>query len=194
MLSIRNIVCFMIIITATWLSQSHVMEHHWGSAIFYLLLGLGLALVVFIWFTSDIVIPWFNELALAMLLLLGIFTMFLEHRGFDPEVQSAHFDALQAFVQLDARNCFVYKEVIQLQKEGAMACGLQNYTDQMNAINELQKARYLDPFSSLIDGVRSAVVEDNKDWCAEVFQNTYKVCPKAFIFMKEESRRVLLDE
>jgi len=194
MSKIRVILSIIILCSGVALAVFHVLHQNYASAALFFVLSVILASTILLGFLTTYEIPFFKEITVPIVLILGLYSVFSESPGFDLERQKAHIDALNAFAKIDLRQCPTNNELYSLQKEGMKACVLQNNTDQMRAVSDLQKARLLGPTSSFLDGIRSAVIDDNKDWCAEIFKITYKLCPKAFLLMPEDSKTILKKE
>ena len=187
----RIIFSIIIFFLGVFLSISQVLHQNYISALLFLVLSVIVTAIVLLGFFAAYEMPFFKEVAGSIILILGVWSVFFESPGFDVERQKAHIDALNSFTKLELRQCPTNNELYSLQKEGIKACALQNNEDQLQAVFDLQKARALGPGLSLLDSLRAEIVEFNKDWCAEIFKVTYKICPEAFLTMTKDSKTIL---
>jgi len=190
-MKVRIIISIIVLLLGVILSISQGIHQNYISALLFFVLAIIVALIAVLGFRTTYEMPFFKEVTGFIILILGVYSVFFESPGFDSERQKAHIDAFNAFVKLELRQCPTNSELYSLQNEGMKACALQNNTDQMQAIIDLQKVRTLGPVSSFLDGLRAEVVESNQDWCAEAFKATYKLCPDAFITMSKDSKMIL---
>lgn len=133
----------------------------------------------------------FVKLGGSLMLVLGFFAVIVNHDAFSSSLNEAHIAALNQFVTLESKCQPMNAQLRSLKNEGVIACALENNRNMVEAILELNKAQQLGPTLSMIDSIRSAVVEDGKNWCAETYKETASICKDAFVFMSAEHRRTL---
>jgi len=191
MTKVRVTIAVILFFLGLFLSVFQVLDQHYVSAALFFVLAVIVAFIILLGFWTACEMPLFKEVSGFIVLILGLSSVFFESSGFDLDRQKAHIDAMSSFVKLELRQCPINKELYLLQKEGVKACALQNNADQMQAVFDLQKTTVFGPVTSLLDGLRAEVTASNKDWCAEVFKVTYKLCPEAFLTMPKNSRIIL---
>lgn len=152
---------------------------HWAGGLASLVAGTALAAQVAFGFIQS----WDSagiRSAYAVAGALGIAAIFLEHRAFEPgrsEVQAA---GLAAFAQLDVAQCPGRPANFnEFQISGLNACALQGTLDQMDAIQQLQKAEKLPGELALGDSVYQLSQESSADRCVELMRILIKACPYA---------------
>ena len=120
----------------------------------------------------------FLRIASPVVMLLGIFAVFVEHRAFDLKASKAHIDALYAFTRMQDYCRPMAAKLQALQSEGIKVCTTQENSDQLSALVNLQKAKDLPAGLSLVDGALSALSSPEADQCFDTFESAKALCPE----------------
>jgi hypothetical protein len=166
-------------------------QAHWLSSITALILGPTVGFIFLLGYNASRDSPLIRTLA-GLAVVLGVMTVFFEHRAFDVRRTEAHTSVLAAFVEMELACPIMDTSLRDIQRKGIMACALQDNSDQIGAIAELQKARTFGPTASLADSVHSAVQPRDVDQCAEAFRAARPRCPSAFASVATSSQELLL--
>lgn len=168
-------------------------QTNWLNALSALLLGPSVGIAFLLGFETSRE-SFYIQALVGLTAILGIMAILFEHRAFDFKRTEAHAAVLGAFVRMQLACPVMNTELSKIQKEGIMACALQDNSDQVSAIAELQKTTTLGPTLSLVDSVRSAAQKPNADWCAEAFRVAQPLCTEAFVGVRESSKQLLLQK
>lgn len=149
--------------------------------------GLGVTLGV----CQSISNPLFQAAA-AVIGAIGLFAVFLYHRGFDSKLQEAHLMASASFLEMETHCKPMPIELQNIRLLGVKACATQDNVNQMSATVELAKGLYFGPTLSIADSAYSAGNEPAKDYCALAYQAAAAACPNAFISLSSAHKTALL--
>jgi hypothetical protein len=152
---------------------------HWMSGLATFVAGAGLSAQIAFGFIRTFESTGVRS-AYAIAMLFGFAAIFMEHRIFEPgrsEVQAA---GLQAFIQLDVSQCPGRPaNFTEFQNSGTSACALQNTLDQMDVIQQFQKAEKLPGELALGDSIYQLSKESSSDRCIDLMRILAKACPYA---------------
>ena len=154
------------------------------------LAGINVALGALLGISEYLTNPWF-KLSAGALSVLSVLSVFLYARAFQPNIQTAHTDALVAFVKLGTPEHPASQKVQEIAKFGVKACALQGNSDQMAAVTGLAKSIYLGPGTSLADAAVSSAHGPSPDYCALAYKAVDRIDPTAFIFLSAADRKAL---
>lgn len=166
-------------------------QAYWLSTITALILGPTVGLIFLLGYNASrdsLLIQTLTGLAG----ILGLVAVFFEHRAFDVRRTEAHASVLTAFIKMELACPVMDASLREIQRKGITACALQDNSDQIGAITELQKARTFGPTMSLADSVHSATQPRDVDFCAEAFRAAQPRCPSAFFGIAKGSQELLL--
>lgn len=166
-------------------------QAHWLSTIAALIFGPTVGLIFLLGYNSSrdsLLIQFLAGLAG----IVGLVAVFVEHRAFDVRRTEAHASVLTAFINMELACHVMDVSLREVQRTGIMACALQDNSDRIGAITELQKAQIFGPTMSLADSVHSATQPSDADLCAEAFRAAEPRCPGAFLGVAKSSKELLL--
>jgi hypothetical protein len=177
-----RIVCALVVVAlGIAMSVMEFVTGNWLSALSAIISGLAFVIVILAAREFPIFI-----LVAGVATVLGIIAIVHEHRAFDPELTSARDDAMFAFV--DADSCkYSSSETHLLFEEGLKACSIQSYRDLIDAIFRLQKSIYLPPEVAFFDQLQDSVKGGIIDWCAAIYVEASKLCPRSFMGVSKKS-------
>lgn len=166
-------------------------QANWLSALSVLILGPSLGIAILLGFEATRE-SLYIKLFFALAVVLGILAVFFEHRAFDPGRREAHNAVLDAFIHMQLTCPIMSPELRKIQKEAIFTCAIQDQTEQMDAVVELQKAKTFGPTLSLVDSTNAITKDPDVDRCAEAFRAARPLCVSAFIGVPESSQRLLM--
>ncbi len=170
---------------------SQTFQENWLSALSAFILGSSIGLAILLGFEAtreSLYIQFFFALAGV----LGVLAVFFEHRAFEPGRREAHNDVRDAFIQMQLACPIMSPKLSKIQEEGIFACAIQDQTEQMDAVVELQKAKTFGPTLSLVDSANALTKDADVDRCAEAFHAARPLCATAFLRVPESSQRLLM--
>lgn len=129
-----------------------------------------------------------SSLLLVLIALSGLFSVsavFFEHRAFDSSNSFAHTEALTAILEANTYCSFLDSKLLS---NDVKACATQDIKNMQNAIWELNKAKYLDPATGLLDKAITYNSDMGFNDCTEAFRAIEKQCPSIKILVSEESK------
>lgn len=186
---IKTFICLILIAVGLSICLVQLFQGNWLSAISGLLLGVLSSIGLL--FGSEFK---YMAIGVAVSLVIGVMSIFFESRAFNFELQNAHSDVLAAFMGMELLCRPMSLDLSEIKARGINFCTVANTHDQMNASFELQKSLILTPTVSLIDSFGSTVKGTVPDRCAEAVQSAIKICPTAFVGIKESRIKLLLDQ
>lgn len=190
-MKLKLVIAVICILLSFGIAGFQAFHAHWLSAITTLMLGPTVGLIFLLGFNASR-----DSLLIQVLAGLtgafGLVVVFFEHRAFDVRRIEAHGSVLSAFAKMELACPVMDASLRAIQHKGIMACSLQDNSDQISAVAELQKARMLGPTMSLTDTVYSATQPSETDYCAEALRAAQPRCPDAFGDVPKSSQDLLL--
>lgn len=184
---VRTLGAIAFFLAGAWLTLLSLIVGHWLSAVAWLLTGvLAAAATSLPELFEDWNPPGVWKAGAAIATGLFVFAILFEHPAFDRDRQKAHIEAFDGFGRMML--CVPQSaEINAIMNEGIKACLLQSHADMVDAIGQFQAAQYFGPRLSIIDGVRSASMKPEGDWCAEAYLAARPLCSWVFSGMSKES-------
>lgn len=188
---IRRIVGISVAVVGLVLAARLVFSGQHVSALALALAAVFSSLVVFLSFEQVITDRAFVSAA-SVIGVIGMIGTLIHHRGFDGELQGAHYEALSSMAAMELSCRTMPLDQRRVRDRGVLACAIQGDADLISAAVELEKGMRLGPVLSVADAAYSARNGDRPDNCARAFKMAFEFCPQAFFSMSATYRNALL--
>lgn len=173
----RAILAGAVVVSGIGLSISQLVQHHWISAVGYLIAGLLTGLLILLGISSNYEHPAF-VFGFGVVSALGLLAVFSEHRAFEHGRAEVLAEGVDVFVRLDPLQCPIApSRVHYLQEAGVKACAMQGISDQLDAAQALHRANVVPPEMSVPDGMLQAFEKDKPDPCIRLLREIQQSCP-----------------
>lgn len=186
--TMKDYIAATIALVSTIVCGTFCWDGHWATGISIWVAGLTLASQVFLGFVETFGAP-LATIVYSGSLALGLFTIFLEHRLFEPGRAEVQAMGLSAFVSLDPNQCADHpKDFSAWTEKGMRACAMQNTSDVMDVAQAFHKAERLPSELTLADGIYQLSQPETPDRCVEMLKELANICPDS---LSLEARRKL---